>query len=78
MAPDWIAVDRAVEAGKTADIPVMVDFGRFSPDRPYQDLVLKHLRPGDISTHMYVGAAPLMDRHPESCCPISKTPVIAE
>ena len=54
MAPDWIAVDRAVEAGKTADIPVMVDFGRFSPDRPYQDLVLKHLRPGDISTHMYV------------------------
>ena len=61
MAPDWIAVDRAVEAGKDADIPVMVDFGRFSPDRPYQDLVLKHLRPGDISTHMYVGAAPLMD-----------------
>jgi dihydroorotase len=61
MAPDWIAVDRAVEAGKAANIPVMVDFGGFSPDRPYQDLVLKHLRPGDISTHMYVRAAPLMD-----------------
>ena len=39
----------------------MVDFGQFSPARPYQDLVLKHLRPGDISTHMYVRAAPLMD-----------------
>jgi dihydroorotase len=60
-APDWIAVDRAVEAGKAANIPVMVDFGRFSPDRPYQDLVLKHLRPGDISTHMYMRAVPTFD-----------------
>lgn len=60
-APNWIAVDRAVEAGKAANIPVMVDFGRFSPDRPYSELVLKHLRPGDISTHMYMRSVPAFD-----------------
>jgi dihydroorotase len=59
--PEWIAVERAVEAGKLADIPVMVDFGRFPPERPYQQLVLEKLRPGDVSTHMYLPAVPLLD-----------------
>jgi dihydroorotase len=58
---DFIAVDRAVEAGKLANIPVMVDFGRSYPERSYQDLVLKRLRPGDISTHMYASSIPLFD-----------------
>src|SRR5579872_3234733 len=39
--PEWTPVERAVEAGTTANIPVMVDFGDFRPERPYQDLVLK-------------------------------------
>jgi dihydroorotase len=59
--PEWTAVERAVEAGTKANIPVMVDFGTFRPERPYQDLVLKKLRPGDISTHMYLGAVPMLD-----------------
>ena len=59
--PEWVAVDRAVEAGTAANVPVMVDFGTFRPERPYQELVLKHLRPGDISTHMYLGAVPMLD-----------------
>ena len=59
--PEWVAVDRAVEAGTVANVPVMVDFGTFRPERPYQELVLKHLRPGDISTHMYLGAVPMLD-----------------
>jgi dihydroorotase len=59
--PEWIAVDRAVEAGTIANVPVMVDFGTFRPERPYQELVLKHLRPGDISTHMYLDAVPMID-----------------
>jgi dihydroorotase len=59
--PDWTSVDRAVEAGTLASIPVMIDFGNFRPERPYQELVLKHLRPGDISTHMYLGAVPMLD-----------------
>jgi dihydroorotase len=59
--PEWTAVERAVEAGTKANIPVMVDFGTFRPERPYQDLVLKKLRPGDISTHMYLGRVPMLD-----------------
>lgn len=61
--PEWVAVDRAVEAGTLAKIPVMVDFGNFRPERPYQDLVLHHLRPGDLSTHMYLDAVPMLDDH---------------
>jgi len=55
------AVERAVEAGTAANIPVMVDFGTFRPERPFQDLVLKKLRPGDIYTHTYLGAVPMLD-----------------
>jgi dihydroorotase len=54
--PEWAPVERAVEAGTAADIPVMVDFGINHPDtRPLADLVTKKLRPGDIYTHMYSG-----------------------
>jgi dihydroorotase len=60
-APDWIAVDRAVAAGTRANLPVMVDFGSFRPERPYEDLVTKKLRPGDIYTHMYLAAVPMLD-----------------
>jgi dihydroorotase len=59
--PEWIAVDRGVEAGNLAQIPVMVDFATFRPERPFQDLVLKHLRPGDIYTHTYLTAVPMLD-----------------
>jgi dihydroorotase len=59
--PEWTAVERGVEAGTLANIPLMVDFGEFRPERPYQELVLKKLRPGDISTHMYLGAVPMID-----------------
>src|SRR5581483_334381 len=61
--PDWLSVDRAVEAGKLAGIPVMVDFGYFLPQRPYWELVNEHLRPGDISTHMFRGPVPWVDEH---------------
>jgi dihydroorotase len=54
--PEWTPVDRAVEAGTAANIPVMVDFGNNHPDtRPLADLLTKKLRPGDIYTHMYSG-----------------------
>jgi dihydroorotase len=59
--PEWKAVERAVEAGTLANIPVMVDFGEFRPERPFQELVLKKLRPGDIYTHSYIGAVPMLD-----------------
>ena len=60
--PEWMAVERAVEAGTLANIPVMVDFGEFRLERPFQELVLKKLRPGDIYTHAYLGAVPMLDQ----------------
>ncbi len=59
--PEWDSVDRAVEAGRLADTPIMVDFGAFRAERPYQELVTSHLRPGDISTHMYLARVPMLD-----------------
>jgi dihydroorotase len=59
--PSWAPVERSVEAGKLAGVPVMVDFGRFAPERPYEELVTKKLRPGDISTHMYLDRVPMLD-----------------
>src|SRR5947208_9245134 len=53
--PEWAPVERAVEAGTQANIPVMVDFGANRPERPMAELVTKKLRPGDIYTHMYSG-----------------------
>ena len=51
--PEWDPVDRAVEAGRSAGIPVMIDFGGHTPPLSLSDLLLVHLRPGDIFTHAY-------------------------
>ena len=61
MGPDWMPVDRAVDAGRRTNLPVMVDFADFRKERPFQQLVLEHLRPGDIYTHLYLGAVPMLD-----------------
>ena len=50
---DWIAADRAAEAGKLANIPVMVDFGAATPPLSIEELFSKHLRKGDIFTHCF-------------------------
>src|SRR5690606_17698734 len=52
-SPDFINVDRGVEAGKLADIPVMVDFGGTKPRLSIEALFMEHLRPGDIFTHTF-------------------------
>jgi dihydroorotase len=52
---DWIPVDRAVEAGDIANMPVIIDFGgsmAFAPLR-LRELFFDHLRPGDIYTHVF-------------------------
>ena len=51
--PEWIPVDRAVDAGKLANLPVMIDFGGNNPPLSIEELFMKHLRPGDIYTHTY-------------------------
>jgi dihydroorotase len=52
---DFIPVERAVEAGTIADVPVMVDFGRAFPEKSLAELLTAKLRPGDIYTHVYSG-----------------------
>lgn len=58
---DWTPVERGVEAGTIAKVPVMIDFGDFRPERPFQELVLKKLRPGDIYTHCFYAPVPMLD-----------------
>jgi len=53
--PEWAPVERAVEAGTMAKIPVMVDFGSRRVERPLSELVTVKLRPGDIYTHVHSG-----------------------
>jgi dihydroorotase len=53
--PEFTPVECAVEAGTIANVPVMVDFGRASPQRTLEELLTKKLRPGDIYTHVYSG-----------------------
>jgi dihydroorotase len=61
---EWDPVTRAVEAGRAMSVPVMVDFGVHTPPQSLEDLLLKHLRPGDILTHTYAhvaGRIPIVD-----------------
>jgi dihydroorotase len=53
--PEFLPVERAVQAGTIADIPVMVDFGRSYAERSLGDLMASKLRPGDVYTHVYSG-----------------------
>ncbi len=53
MGHDWTPAQRAAEAGRLADIPVMVDFGGSDPPLSMDHLLNTVLRPGDILTHCY-------------------------
>jgi len=53
LSSEWTAVDRAVEAGNIAKLPVMIDFGSANPPLSIEELFMKHLRPGDIYTHVF-------------------------
>lgn len=54
---EWEPAERAAEAGRLADIPVMVDFGRSEPPLSLRTLLMEKLRPGDILTHCYGGVS---------------------
>jgi len=58
--PVWAAVDCAESAGRLCGKPVMMDFWP-RPDRPYDELLLEKMRPGDIHTHVYAQQFPLLD-----------------
>ena len=56
----WDNVERAVQAGELCHLPVMVDFWPRPPERSYEDLILKKLRPGDIHTHVFAQQFPII------------------
>lgn len=49
----FTSVDKAVESGRLAKVPVIVDFGEHNPANSIESLFMKHFRPGDIFTHTY-------------------------
>ena len=51
----WVPTDRALEAGRLANIPIMVDFGSANPYLPLDSLFNVKFRPGDIYTHAFGG-----------------------
>jgi dihydroorotase len=57
----FLAVERAVEAGNIAGMPIMVDFWPNLPLQSYPDLILKKMRPGDIHTHVFAQQFPTTD-----------------
>jgi len=64
--PEWTPTERAVEAGRQAGIPVMIDFGGGDPPLSLETLLLEKLRPGDILTHCYAhvnGRMPIVDEN---------------
>ncbi|MEP7323687.1 MAG: amidohydrolase/deacetylase family metallohydrolase [Saprospiraceae bacterium] len=61
---DWAPARRAAEAGRLADIPVMVDFGGCDPPLSLDTLLNIVLRPGDIFTHCFghvAGREPIVE-----------------
>ena len=51
----WHSIDKSLEAGRLANLPVMVDFGTLKPERTLASLLGERLRKGDIYTHCYSG-----------------------
>ena len=54
---DWSPFDRALEAGRIADVPLLVEC--HLPQLPLEE-ILERMRPGDIYTHSYCRASDRM------------------
>jgi len=53
--PEWTPYERTAEAGRLANVPIMVDFDG-PATRTLGELFAKYYRPGDIYTHTYGGS----------------------
>ena len=56
----WAAVDAAEACGRKANVPVMFDFWPRPPERSYDELILRKMRPGDIHTHVFAQQFPII------------------
>ena len=61
--PDWRDIEYAKMVQKKANVPIMVDFGVFRKERPFQDLLENYLECGDIATHCFRGPVPVVDEN---------------
>jgi dihydroorotase len=53
--PEWTPYERTAEAGRLANVPIMVDMDG-PATRTLEELFTKYYRPGDIYTHTYGGS----------------------
>lgn len=60
---DFKDIEYAKKVKAELDLPIMVDFGVFNKDRPYDELLMKYLDKGDITTHCYRCAVPWLDEN---------------
>ena len=62
MGPGWEPLDRGIQAAEENGVFVMVDQSPIHT-RPMNDMILEHLRPGDMVTHCYALSKPMTDIH---------------
>lgn len=59
--PAWGSVAKTIEAGELSGTPCMIDFGVCPKDSPYDELLLKWMRPGDMHTHVFAQQFPVIN-----------------
>jgi dihydroorotase len=60
MGPGWEPLDRGLQAAEDNGVFLMVDQSPIHT-RPMNEMVLEHLRPGDMVTHCYALSKPMTD-----------------
>jgi dihydroorotase len=60
MGPGWEPLDRGVQAAEESGVFLMVDQSPIHT-RPMNEMMLEHLRPGDMVTHCYALSKPMTD-----------------
>jgi len=60
MGPGWQPLDRGIQAAADTGVFVMVDQSP-THTRPMNEMMLNHLRPGDMVTHCYALSKPMTD-----------------
>ena len=62
MGPGWEPLDRGIQAAEENGVYQMVDQSPIHT-RPMDEMMLEHLRPGDMVTHCYALSKPMTDIH---------------
>ncbi len=61
--PDWRDILYAKKVQSKVGSPIMVDFGVFKKERPFQALVEDYLEKNDIATHCFRGPVPVVNEN---------------